>query len=389
MNWKVKAGLLLACAFAATGARAEDKAPADAKVNLPPTVAWSLFTTESTTYGQALGIGNALQSKLGVQLRLLPGGNDVARTAPLRAGTVQFMLTGNGAFFAQEGLQEFSARSWGPQKIRQVANSSSDGGLGLITAGDANIRTVADLRGKRVAFIHGSPSLNQCTKAWLAFGKMTWDDVRKVEFSGIPAAARALLGGDVDVMCTSTTNPMASQLEASDRGIYWPPLPHDDKEGWKRLLSTASYYVPHKVTAGAGVKKDQPIEGAMSPFPVLVTYEKEDPALVKEMTKAMDVLFEAYKDSDAAAPGWEIGRWSFDWVIPFHEGAIAYLKERGVWTDADQAHNDELVKRQEVLAKAWQETVAQNISGDEAFTEAWLKHRLEALSAAGMESGVQ
>jgi TRAP transporter TAXI family solute receptor len=146
-------------------------------ITLPNVLAWSVFTTESTTYAQAVGIGNAVRNRLGVQMRLLPGANDVSRLAPLREGTVQFMLTGNGAFFAQEGLQEFSARAWGPQKLRLVATSTSDGGLGLITAKDANIRTVADLNGKRVSFIHGSPSLNQCTPAWLAFANLSWSDV--------------------------------------------------------------------------------------------------------------------------------------------------------------------------------------------------------------------
>jgi hypothetical protein len=73
---------------------------------------------------------------------------------------------------------------------------------------------------------------------------------------------------------------------------------------------------------------------------------------------------------------------NFQWVAPYHDGAIRYYKEIGKWSDADQAHNDNLVARQAALKAAWDELVAENPSDWEA---AWDAKRRESLAAGGFE----
>jgi ABC-type nitrate/sulfonate/bicarbonate transport system substrate-binding protein len=65
-----------------------------------------------------------------------------------------------------------------------LMSASSDANLSVATAKDANINTVADLKGKRVAWVRGSDALNIGVEAVLAFAGLTWDDVVKVEFPG-------------------------------------------------------------------------------------------------------------------------------------------------------------------------------------------------------------
>ncbi|MCF8475452.1 MAG: TAXI family TRAP transporter solute-binding subunit [Pseudolabrys sp.] len=380
--------LLLPAITCATAGFAQEKADISS-IKLPRLLSWSVFPSVSPTYAQGIAIGAALDKRLDVKLRLLPGSNDVARNAPLRSGTVQFMMAGTGAYFAQEGLQEFSAKSWGPQKLRVAAESLGASGLGLITAKDAGIHLPADLKGKRVPFIHGQPSLNQCTTAWLAFGNLTWKDVERVEVSGIGAAAKAIIDGKTDVLCTSTASPIARELEGSSRGIIIPPLPFADKAGWKRFLDAAPYYSQHIVTAGPGLSKQHPLEGATTPFPILVSYAKEDDSVVYNMVKAMHLLFDDYKAAEATAAGWEIHRWPLRWKIPFHAGSIAYLKEQKLWSDDLQKYNDRLVQRQNILGDTWQKVKGQSHADDAAFEQAWLKARETALKAAGFETGTQ
>ena len=71
--------------------------------------------------------------------------------------------------------------------------------------------------------------------------------------------------------------------------------------------------------------------------------------------------------------------------MPWHDGAIRYFKEIGLWTDAHQKWNDQLVKRQDVLAAAWTKAKAGTYANDAAFTAAWMKTRADALTAAGFE----
>jgi len=167
-------GVLGACAVALSLAAA----PTLAQVKLPSTLAWSAYDVGSAGYNQSVGIGNALKQKYNVSLRVLPGKNDVSRNLPLRNGQVQFSANGvGGAYLAQEGMYDFGAKDWGPQPVRGLMLNTSDQLLTVLAAKDSGIKTVADLKGKRVAWVIGAPSLNQNITAILAFANLTWDGV--------------------------------------------------------------------------------------------------------------------------------------------------------------------------------------------------------------------
>ena len=103
------------------------------------------------------------------------------------------------------------------------------------------------------------------------------------------------------------------------------------------------------------------------------------------MTKAMVEFFPGYKDGTPGNNGWDIKRQIFDWVVPYHDGAIRLFKELGVWKPGHQANNDKLLKRQDVLAKAWDGYHKGGPSDENAFYAGWLKARAAALTQAGFD----
>lgn len=360
--------------------------PVQAKVELPETVAWTAYDVGSGGYNQAVAIGNALKNRLKVSLRVLPGKNDISRTVPLREGKVQFSANGvGGTYLAQEGVFEFGARNWGPQAMRMLVLNNSDALLSIVTAKDANIKHIADIKGKRVAWVVGAPSLNQNITALLAFANLTWNDVTKVEFGGFGAAMTGVINNQVDAAFSSSISGPAYQIAASPRGLHYPVLPHADKAGWERLRKLAPFFVPFMGTEGANISKEKPVEAATYPYPILIAYASQDAGLVYQMTRAMVEFFPDYKDGAPGNNGWELKRQIFEWVVPFHDGAIRYFKEIGVWTPAHQAHNDKLIQRQKVLAAAWEANVKSAPADDAAFAKAWMKARAGALTKAGLE----
>ncbi len=382
MHRGLVASLVLAAALAAPGAVLAQSGP----IKLPDTVAWTAYDVGSGGYNQAVAIGNALKNRLGVNLRVLPGKNDISRTLPVREGKVQFSANGvGGAYLAQEAVFEFGAKDWGPQPVRSLLLNNSDALLTIVTAKDANIRTMADLKGKRVAWVIGAPSLNQNITALLAFANLTWKDVTRVEFPGFGQAMDGIINNQVDAAFSSTISGQAYKIAASPRGIQYPTVPHADKEGWARLNKTAPFFIPFMGTEGADISKDKPVEGATYPYPILMAYDSAPADLVYNMTRAMVELYNDYKDGAPGNNGWALDRQRFDWVVPLHDGAIRYFKEIGKWTDALQKHNDGLVRRQQVLAAAWKEHAGATHADEAAFAKAWMKARAEALTKAGME----
>ncbi len=81
----------------------------------------------------------------------------------------------------------------------------------------------------------------------------------------------------------------------------------------------------------------------------------QDAGLVYNMTNAMVAAFPEYKDAAPGNSGWAKDRQNFSWVIPYHDGAIKYWKEAGLWKPEHQAHNDKLMQRQKVMADAWEQ----------------------------------
>jgi TRAP transporter TAXI family solute receptor len=376
----------------AAGLAAVVLAPAASQTGgkLPETITWTAYDVGSGGYNQAVAIGNALKNKMGVTLRVLPGKSDIARSIPLRDGQVPFSAHGvGGSYMAQEGLYEFGSRDWGPQAVRALILNNSDALLTIVTAKDANIKTMADLKGKRVAWVVGAPALNQNITALMASAGLTWNDVERVEFGGFGAAMDGIVANQVDAAFASTISGQAYKIAASPRGVQYPIVPHNDKEAWARLNKVAPFYVPQWGAEGADLSAANKVEGATYPYPVLMSMANADAELVYNMTKAMVELFNEYKDGAPGNVGWDIKRQKFAWAIPTHEGAIKYFKEMKLWTDEHQKHNDMLVARQKVLIDAWNAYKAKAPSDDKEFVQGWMKARAAALTAAKLDVVVE
>ena len=348
----------------------------------PRTMSWSAYNLGTTGYNQAVGIGKALKDNYNVNLRVLPGKNDVSRLLPLQRGRVQFSANGVATYFGQEGVFQFAGKTWGPMPLRLVIASHGDSNQALGVANDLGIKSYADLRGKRVPYVRGAPALNVTTEAFLACGGLTWNDVERVDFPGYNAMWTGIVNGQVDAAYATTVSGPTRKLEASPRGIFWPPAPHDDAGCWQRMDAVVPFMQKHVATRGAAISEDNPHEGATYPYPMLITLAGQDEQLVHDLAKAIHIHYEEYKNADPGSIGWAMERQNFQWVVPFHEGAVRYFKSIGVWSNADDAHNSRLIQRQSVLATAWQ---AHQAEDPDDFSAAWMVRRAAALDAAGFD----
>jgi len=359
-------------------------------VKLPPTMTFTAYDTGTAGFNIAVAVGKMLKDKYGTDLRVLPAGNDVARLAPLRAGRAMSSAMGSGSYFAQEGVFEFGAREWGPQALQLVLSSVDCNAGSLGVARDTGVTEIKQLKGKRIGFVVGSPALNQNALAILAFGGLKQSDVRVVEFSSYGAMWKGLINNDTDAAFGTTITGPAKEAETSPRGLMWPPLPAKDKEGWARVQKVGSFFFPQLATCGAGISPDKPIELSNYPYPIFVAYAAQPAEQIYSITKAMIVNYDAYKDSAPGAGGLAADRQTKNWVVPVHPSAVKALKEAGQWSDAQEAHNNALFKRQETLAAAWAEYGKSNPpSDDKAFLEGWMKARAGALAKANMPNGFE
>lgn len=357
-----------------------------AEPKMPSNISWTAYGTTSSGYAQSVGIGKMLKEKYNVDLRIIPGKNDVSRMAPLKALQSPLCACGIAAYFAQEGVLMFAAKDWGPMRMTNLFNNIGRNGQQAMAAADAGIKKVSDLRGKRVTWIKGGDALNQNMTAMLAFGGLTWKDVKKIEVPGWKQSIDAVINGQADAAWGSTISSAYAQLAASPRGIYFPPLDHKDAAAWKRAKAVAPWWAPSMVTAMIKGAKDSPLphQGSNYPYPIFVSVPGTPDDLAYGLTKAVMENYESFKDNGPGMDGYQLKQQNFSYIFPYHPAAIRYYKEKGVWTAEHDKHNDAIVARQTVLSGAWKSMESKMDLDDEKFTAEWLKVRAAALKSAGM-----
>ena len=313
-------------------------------------------------------------------MRLQPSGSGIGRLQPLLQGRADYAYLATEAFFVAEGAYDFATKDWGPRALRAVAGRPA--GITLIAAGDAGIDTVADARGKRIAFVAGNPSVNVKCEAILAFGGLSLDDVEVITFPTYAAAMSSMTRNESDATCTTPTTSQLYELAESPRGIHYAPLEADNTAGWEGLAKVLPIMSPSDEDVAAGLKEGEIAKMAAYRYPVITTTPDKSADEVYAFIKALDETYDLYKGGTATMGRWTLeksGRPAID--VPFHEGAVRYLKEKGIWTAEDDAWNEKRIARMDALLAAWDEFKPANEGlSDEDFAAAWMARRAEVVA---------
>lgn len=348
---------------------------------LPNTMVWTSYDVGSAGYAEASAMADAFGRKYGTKVRIMPSGSSIGRLQPVLQGRADVGWLATETFFAAEGTEDFGAKRWGPQDLRVLAGRPAS--FGLPAAANAGINSFEDLKGKRLALVAGNPSVNVKCEAYLLFGGITLDDVEVIMFPTYGAAMSSIAQNLSDFTCTTTTPSQMYELAESPRGITWIGAPADDTEGWARMQAIAPYYGPGVETVGAGLSEDKPAELMVYRYPLLAVRSDMDADTAYAFLKAMDETYELYKDATAVMP-----RWALDQSgpppgdAPYHEGAIRYLKEKGIWTDEHEQWNTARLARLNALLAAWDVTMDEGMSlSDKDFAALWQKNRQAALDS--------
>ena len=147
------------------------------------------------------------------------------------------------------------------------------------------------------------------------------------------------------------------------------------------MLKIAPYLKPFTETVGAGLSKDNPAQLVQYRYPIGTVYGDTSSDYVYNLVKALDETFPLYEKAHPTMVWWRIDHAGVPPVdAPFHEGAIKYFKEKGIWTPEYQAWNDKYVKRIKNLEKAWAKAMtmgkAQKLESKD-FEALWMKIRAE------------
>ena len=116
---------------------------------------------------------------------------------------------------------------------------------------------------------------------------------------------------------------------------------------------------------------------------MVTVYANQSDDEVYALTKAIAESFDDYKGATKVMPLWSIQQAGVPPAdAPFHPGAVRYLKEAGVWTDAHDTWNAKRLERMKAVQAAWDaatdEALDKGLPGKEweAFWEQYRKDHL-------------
>jgi TRAP transporter TAXI family solute receptor len=357
--------------------------PAAAKP--PEIINFASHTAGAGGYALLSLVAEAMIAKEKIKVRLVPAGSDVARTLMAYKGQADTAaLNSISGWQVQEGLADFSTTEWGPTPVRYLWEPEHVGAA-LVVRGDSSIKTVPELRGKRVATIPGSPSPQLMNQAFLAFGGLTWKDVVTVPFPSPVAANDGVIKQRIDSTFFNIVSSPAYELASMPGGIRYLQMPASDKEGWKRLKVVCPPMSPRLATVGADMSDKNPKWVSTQGYPNFLTWAKLNEDTAYYITKYLNETYPIYsKTNKSLKLDWTLDKclsvWEND-VIPFHRGAIRYFNEIGKWTSEREKMNEERIAHQDKLKKLWDETMKEakqkGLTGKK-FSAFWMEKRAKA-----------
>ncbi|MFG1496300.1 TAXI family TRAP transporter solute-binding subunit [Saccharospirillum sp. HFRX-1] len=295
--------------------------------------------------------------------RVLPAPNGYSRVTWLNTGEGRLaMFQASDYFDHMDGVDGFATPNAGPVDTRLV-NVNMITPWGYVVRGDSDIKTINDIGpGTRIAYAASSSFLLTGIDALLAYLDLDPSEVTLVEVGNYGANTAIIAEGRADVAFTSPHSGPSYEAAAGPHGIRWLalPAPEEDPEAFARYRALHPGYVARETQSGVPSARGVVMDHAFQANHVLAD---EDPEFVYQLVKWMDEQHDAYKDDytyaymmsiDSLVQFLELGA-----LQPLHEGAIRYLQEKGLWTDAFQRRQDQLVAMAQQREALYKETMAE------------------------------
>ena len=275
-----------------------------------------------TYYGFCNVISSLLKEKTGANLMVQSSGASKANILGVDDGEVDMAIVQNDvmdyafngtSLFADVGaIDSFSTLGAAYAEVCQI-----------VAKADSGIKTVADLKGKKVSVGDSGSGVEFNAQQILGAYGITFDDIDKQNLS-FQASADALKDGKIDAFfCTAGAPTVAITDLATTTGIV---LVEIDAEHLAALQKDYGFYAEYKVPAGTykGIDTEVTTVSVKATFIVSNDLDEET---VYQLTKAIYENAGEYAHEKAAEMTLEYAVSNIS--VPFHPGAERYFKEVG------------------------------------------------------------
>jgi TRAP transporter TAXI family solute receptor len=311
--------------------------------------------TGSGEYAGTLAIAETMGKHFGIPVRTTTPEAVRDRYYELRTGGAQMVFTDavSNPALSLQGDGAFANAGEGPQRLR-LAWFNTETVCTWVVRGDSDIKSIYDIKGRKVVKATHSPLVLAAFNGLLAFTGLTEKDVTVVPVGSWCGQVKAVGEGKGDIGYAASTSACTIEVQAGPHGLRWLSMPLKDKEAWNRYLNVVP--TDYAAIMTRGVKESIGVEGTATARVITFNADANE-NFVYQIAKFMGEQYNTYKDkyktlADASLKAQR--KWLDVCPLPYHPGAIKYLKEIGVWTQKDDIWNAEALQLAERYQKAWQ-----------------------------------
>lgn len=247
----------------------------------------------------------------------------------IQAGQMEAGLSGAATLhFAYKGLNKFKGNA--KEDLRIVANLYPED-LHLVLPKGAKLKSLADLKGKRVGIAQAGSGTQIAVELILADHGITRDNIDEAELNNSQSAER-LADGQLDAYFYAAGTPVAAMIQLDNtKGME---LYSFSAEELTQGNKSVPYYIASTIPAGTYPGVDYDVN-TLAVSGIFVTNAKQDEELVYEVTKAMWSKTARKLLDNGHAKGKVITlETALDGVagigVPLHPGAERFYKEAGM-----------------------------------------------------------
>jgi len=219
--------------------------------------------------------------------------------------------------------------------------------LSYVVRADSGIKTMAELKGKRVAIDRASYVTKVENETCVqAAGLDLKKDITPVPVAGVAELMYSIMDGRADAGWASVGSSQVKEVAGRVGGVRWLSIAGGPDDAAARLIKekvAGSRIVQIKAGQDPDVKNDAWI---MDTPIYLATHKNFSDEAVYQVIK---VALQNQKELVSIHPvfkEWTAkGSVSPDVAIPYHPGAIRYYKEVGLWSDAMEQAQKKLLSR--------------------------------------------
>ncbi|MBR5827163.1 MAG: TAXI family TRAP transporter solute-binding subunit [Clostridia bacterium] len=309
-------------AFAACGG---DKTGTDA-----PATKMTMGTggTGGTYYAYGNALGSQIKTSTGISVSVVPTDGSKANILGIVAGDYQLGTVQSDVMsYAWDGTRSFEAEGK-IEDFRVIAGLYAEA-VQLITI-DPEIKTVADLKGKKVSVGAAGSGVYFNAVDVLGAAGLTIDDI-DAQYQSFNDSKDALLDGKIQAafVVAGAPTPAVTDL-ATSKEMRLIPI---DGELSKALMDNSPFYTEYVVPAGTykGQEEDVTTVTVKATLIVSASASEND---VYNITKAIFDNIDAITTAHAKGAELTLENATSGMTVPFHAGAAKYFAEKGVTVEA-------------------------------------------------------